>query len=59
MRHVKLANGSAVGFPAAERQSDSEICFVDYSHCPESDLCWLMDLGAGCSSKDNCIIDTG
>lgn len=38
---------------------ESEACFVDYSHCPASDVCWLLDLGCGCEKRDNCIVDTG
>lgn len=60
MKHLRLANGSATGLAGARRDSSvSEICLVDYSHCPQSDLCWLIDAGCGCQERDNCIVDTG
>ena len=53
--HLRLANGGS-GDPRVTE--DSEVCFVDYSQCPTSDLCWLIDLACGCQNRDNCIIDT-
>lgn len=53
--HLRLANGGG-GRPG--KTEDSEACFIDYSHCPTSDLCWVLDLGCGCQNTDNCIIDT-
>jgi len=52
--HLRLANGGGT----SRKTEDSEACFVDYSHCPSSDLCWILDLGCGCQNTDNCIIDT-
>jgi hypothetical protein len=57
MRHLKVANGIRPGVPAAEREA-SEICLVDYAHCPNADLCWIADLDGGCVTADSCIIDT-
>jgi hypothetical protein len=60
MRHLRLANGSNAVTPSAAKDSqESDMCFVDYSHCSASDICWLFDLGCGCANHDNCIIDTG
>ena len=57
MRHLRVANGSVRSVPTARRES-SEICLVDYSHCPNADVCWLLDFNGGCDTSDNCIIDT-
>ncbi len=56
MMHLRVANA---GCPAPRKAEDSEVCFVDYSQCPTSDLCWVLDLGCGCQNTDNCIVDTG
>jgi hypothetical protein len=57
VKHLTAVNGTTLLIPAARKES-SEICFVDYSHCPEHDLCWLIDVNGSCTSTDNCIIDT-
>ena len=56
MKHLRVANGSALAVPVA-RRSVSDICLVDYSHCPVGDTCWLMDFDTGCDTSDSCIID--
>jgi hypothetical protein len=43
---------------ANQQVEEGEYCLVDYSSCPTSDVCWLMDMDNGCESRDNCIIDT-
>ena len=58
MKHLKVANGSLVVVGAGKESEVSETCLVDYAHCPESDVCWLIDAGSGCNKRDNCIIDT-
>ncbi len=57
MRHLRVANGAVRSVPVAKREA-SEICLVDYAHCPNADLCWLFDLDDGCVTADSCIIDT-
>jgi hypothetical protein len=57
MRHLRAANGVHQPVPAAEREA-SEICLVDYSHCPNADLCWIADFDNGCVTADSCIVDT-
>jgi hypothetical protein len=56
LRHLRVANGPAGGVPVA-RRAVSDVCLVDYSHCPVGDTCWLMDFDNGCDSSDTCIID--
>ena len=56
---MKLANGIRGTAEVAAQSETSEICFVDYSQCPSSDLCWILDAGCGCEQHDNCFIDTG
>lgn len=56
MKHLKAANGRPAAGPVARREA-SDICLVDYSHCPNADVCWLFDLDNGCDTADNCIID--
>ena len=57
MRHLKVANGTGLVVPAAAREA-SEICLVDYSHCPNADVCWVLDFNGNCDTSDSCIIDT-
>ena len=59
VKHMKLANGIRGAADVAARSEVSEICFVDYSQCPSSDLCWILDAGCGCEQHDNCFVDTG
>lgn len=59
LRHLRLANRGGGGVPGSARKSGGgEYCLVDYSSCPSSDVCWLMDFDNGCSERDNCLIDT-
>ena len=55
---MKVAGGLARSVPVARREA-SDICLVDYSHCPNADLCWLLDFDNGCVTADSCIVDTG
>lgn len=59
VKAMRLVNG-APGFVPFEGKdtTDSEICLIDYAHCPTRDLCWIIDFGSGCDTQDNCIIDT-
>lgn len=57
MKHLRIANTPVGSVPTARREA-SEICFVDYSHCPNADLCWLADFDSGCVTADSCIVDT-
>jgi hypothetical protein len=57
MKHLKVAGCARLVVPAAEREA-SDLCLVDYSHCPNADLCWIADFDGGCNSVDNCIFDT-
>ena len=59
LKHMKLANGARGMTEVAGKAEVSEICFVDYSQCSSSDLCWILDAGCGCEQHDNCFIDTG
>jgi hypothetical protein len=55
MRHLRLANR---GSPeVASQEPNAEFCLVDYSSCPQSDVCWLMDMDNNCPSSDGCLID--
>lgn len=56
MKHFRVANGFGPVSPGSRREA-SEICLVDYSHCPNADLCWLFDLDNGCVTADSCIVD--
>ena len=59
LRHLRLANAVGSGGLGSSRKSEGgEFCLVDYSSCPSSDVCWLVDFDNGCSERDNCIIDT-
>lgn len=55
VRHLRPAN--CVG-PVVHRKNVGEYCLVDYSSCPVSDVCWIVDMDNGCVERDNCIIDT-
>ena len=57
MKHLKVANGFGRSVPGARREA-SDICLVDYSHCPNADVCWIFDFDNGCTTADSCIIDT-
>ncbi len=57
MKHLKVANGFGRSVPGARREA-SDICLVDYSHCPNADVCWIFDFDNGCTTVDSCIIDT-
>ena len=56
MKHLRMANGSRLHVPTAKKES-SDMCLLDYSHCEQSDICWILDTDTGCSSSDNCIVD--
>jgi hypothetical protein len=58
MRHLTLANRWQPIRRPAGKSPDSDMCLVDYAHCPTSDVCWLIDVGSGCDAHDGCIIDT-
>ena len=59
LRHLRLANAIGRGGPGSFRKGEAgEFCLVDYSSCPSSDVCWLVDFDNGCTERDNCIIDT-
>jgi len=57
MKHLKIAGGQVRSVPVARREA-SDICLVDYSQCPNADVCWLFDFDGGCVTADSCIIDT-
>lgn len=59
MKHLRLAGAVGPDLYTAPSNGTSEVCFVDYSHCSVSDICWVLDLGCGCQNHDGCIIDTG
>ncbi len=56
MKHLKVANGFGRSVPGARREA-SDICLVDYSHCPNADVCWIFDFNGGCPTADSCVID--
>lgn len=56
VKHLRAANGSALAVPVVGK-AVSDVCLVDYSHCPVGDTCWLIDFDTGCDSSDSCIID--
>ncbi len=59
MKALRLMNGSARVTPVQRKDTrESEICLIDYAHCPSHDICWLVDIGSGCDSQDSCFIDT-
>ena len=59
LRHLRLANAVGSVLPCSARKDPrAEFCFVDYASCKQSDVCWLVDLDAGCDQSDNCIVDT-
>jgi len=55
VRHLRLANLGSTD--VASQEQHSEYCFLDYSSCPQSDVCWLADMDNDCPSSDGCIID--
>lgn len=57
VKHLKVAGVLTRSVPAARREA-SDICLVDYSQCPNADLCWLLDFDNGCVTADSCIVDT-
>jgi hypothetical protein len=56
MKHLRLVNTARVVLPVAGKEA-SDICLVDYSHCPVRDLCWVIDAEGGCVTADGCIFD--
>ncbi|MBN2565381.1 MAG: hypothetical protein JXB46_06690 [Candidatus Eisenbacteria bacterium] len=56
MKHLRVVNGTCLVVPA-QRKEASEMCLVDYSHCPVRDLCWIADFEGGCPSADSCVVD--
>ena len=59
LRHLRLANAAGAGSLGSARKDElAEFCLVDYASCKKSDVCWLVDLDAGCDQSDNCLIDT-
>jgi len=59
LKTVRMINGVGRLVPVARKDTqESEICLIDYAHCPQHDLCWIADFGSGCDSKDNCFVDT-
>jgi hypothetical protein len=56
MRHLRVVNGTTLTVPL-ENKETSDICLVDYSHCPARDLCWVVDADNGCVTSDGCIFD--
>ena len=57
MKHLKVANGCGRSVPTASREA-SDICMIDYSQCPNADVCWILDFSGGCATSDSCVIDT-
>jgi len=55
MRHLTEMNRPALLAGAGKEKTD--VCLVDYSKCPVSDVCWLLDTDSGCDTRDNCIFD--
>ena len=58
MRHLRLAGGANVVGSPVHRGESSDICLIDYAHCPHGDTCWIVDFSSGCESSDSCFIDT-
>ena len=58
MGHLRPVNGSALcSVVRRQDQQKGEYCFVDYSSCTQSDVCWLADMDNSCDERDNCIVD--
>ena len=56
MKHLKVANGFGRSVPAARKEA-SDMCLIDYSQCPNADVCWIADFNGGCDTSDSCVID--
>jgi hypothetical protein len=56
VNHLRVVNGGSLVVPSEGKEA-SDICLVDYSHCPTRDLCWVVDIDNGCVSADSCVVD--